>query len=327
MEIERRALYNLSRMNWLRDPSMSAEPWQVDDYRTLSLEILFKRLNAHNFEIGTEYFTSLASEVDTPEDLTAILLEDVEPVPQPKVYDQIYLLIFELWRRLIADRPSLSIFCDELDHQIHLYDTEKVHHGESIQDAVATLQTILDENTDKGAEPHDVFKLIASNCAHDLETFLYDYISDQLDNNNEAYAQDLLDGFKGYVTDLKWFEFLHARFLMLAPKGEGKRYLGLLIDRYIEDQDLEFNLEMLAFMVKAGSPDFFSKLVKLTTPLLEVEADFQDLLDICADFYHFLDIEPAEAAIKKIIFKRKNLSMENPILQSDHAIRELLALL
>ena len=40
---------------------------------------------------------------------------------------------------------------------------------------------------------------------------------------------------------------------------------------------LEFNLEMLAFMVKAGSPDFFSKLVKLTAPLLEIEADFEDL--------------------------------------------------
>lgn len=327
MDIERRALYNLLRMNWLRDPSMPAEPWQVDDYRSLPLDTLFKRLNAHNFQIGPDYFISLAGEVDTPEDFTALLIEDVEPLPEPKVNDQIYLLVLELWRRLVPDRPSLSIFCDDLDYQIHLYDTEKNHNSESIQDAVAMLQTILDENTDKGAEPHDVFKLIASNCAHDLESFLYDYISDQLDNGNEAYAQDLLDGFKSYVTDIKWFEFLHARLLMLAPKAEGKRHLGLLIDRYIEDQDLEFNLELLAFMVKAGSPDFFSKIVKLTLPLISVEGDFADLLDICADFYHFLDIEPAEAAIKKITAKRKNLAMEAPISQKDPAMRELLALL
>ncbi len=327
MEIERRALYNLLSMNWLRDSSIPAEPWQIEDYRSLSMETLFKRLNAHNFQIGPEYFSSLASEVDTPEDLTNLLLEDVEPSPEPKVYDQIYLLIFELWRRLVSDRPSLSIFCDELDHQIHLYDTEKIHDGESIQDVVATLQTILDENTDKGADPHDVFKLVASNCAHDLESFFYDYISDQLDTNNEVYAQDLLDGFKGYVIDRKWFEFLQTRLLMHAPKSDGKRYLGLLIDRYIEDQDLEFNLELLAFMVKAGSPDHFSKLVKLTLPLISVEGDFEDLLDICADFYHFLDIEPAEIAIKRIISKRKNFSMESPVSPNDPAIKELLALL
>jgi hypothetical protein len=327
MEIERRALYNLMRMNWLRDPSMSVAPWQVENYRELPLTTLFERLHAHGFQLDKDYLLSLTDAVDTPEELTAFLLEDMEPEAEPIVYDQIYLLIFELWRRFITDRPCLSIFCDELDHQIHLYDTAKQENAESIQDVISMLQTILDENADKGADPHDVFKLISANCAHDLESFLYDYISDQLDNSNETYANELLDGFKGYVADIRWYEFLRTRLLMLAPKADEKRYLTQLIDCYCDDEDLEFNLELLAFMVKHGNPDLFVKLIKKTLPLIDLEGDFQDLLDICADFYHFLDLEPQEHAIKKLLSKRAHLNVENPISRKDPALVELLSLL
>ncbi|MGZ3634008.1 MAG: hypothetical protein ACXU9U_04475 [Parachlamydiaceae bacterium] len=327
MEVERRALYNLMRMNWLRDPSMAVAPWQVEDYRELPLSQLWERLHAHGLQLDKSYFLGLADAVDTPEDLTAFLLEDMEPESDPIVYDQIYLLIFELWRRFITDRPCLSIFCDELDHQIHLYDTVKENQDESIQDVISTLQTILDENTDKGADPHDVFKLVASNCAHDLESFLYDYICDQLDNHNEAYANELLDAFKGYVTDLRWYEFLRTRLLMLAPKADAKRYLSQLIDYYGYDEDLEFNLEVLAFMVKTGNRELFSKLVKKTLPLVTLEGDFQDLLDICADFYHYLDLEPQEQAIKQILNKRVKLDTESKMMPKDPAFSELLAAL
>lgn len=327
MEIERRALYNLMRMNWLRDSSMTVAPWQVENYRELPLDLLWERLHAHGIQLDKDYFLGLAESVDTPEELTAFLLEDIEPEPEPIVYDQIYLLVFELWRRFITDRPCLSIFCDELDNQIHLYDTIKQEKDESIQDVISTLQTILDENADKGADPHDVFKLIASNCAHDLESFLYDYISDQLDNGNETYANELLDAFKGYVADIRWYEFLRTRLLMLAPKADAKRYLNQLIDCYGDDEDLEFNLEVLAFMVKTGNRELFSKLLKKTLPLIAVEGDFQDLLDICADFYHFLDLEAQEQMIRKILSKRTKFNVENEIHRKDPGVAELLATL
>lgn len=327
MEIERRALYNLMRMNWLRDPSMTATPWQVEDYRELSINMLYQRLHLHGLQLDKEHFLNLADEVDTPEELTALLLEDTETPPEPTVYDQIYLLLFELWRRYITDRPCLSIFCDELDHKIHNYDMEKQSDRESIQDIISNLQTILDENTDKGVDPHSVFKLFSSNCAHDLESFLYDYINDQLDNGNDNYAVELIDGFIGYVEDIKWYEFLRLRLLMNDPRADGKRLLGHLIDRYAEEKDLEFNLELLAFMVKAGNRDLFIKLTKKTMPLISIEADFQDLLDICADFYHFLDLEAQERAIRKLLTKRAHLHIESIFNPKDPAITELLSTL
>lgn len=327
MEIERRALYNLMRMNWLADSSMSVEPWQVEDYRHLPAAQIFESLSQQGLHLDKEHFLSLTDEVDTPEELSALLLDDVEPEPEPALYDRVYLLLFELWRRYAADKPCLSIFCDELDHQMHLYDTVKREGDEAIQDAISNLQIILDENTDKGADPHDVFKLITSNCAHDLESFLYDYISDQLDNGNEAYASDLLDGFKVYVSDVRWFEFLQTRLMMLSPKSDDSRHLERLIDHYGDDRDLEFNLELLAFMVKAGNREIFAKLVKKTLPLVEVERDLLDLLDICADFYHFLDMEPQERAIKKIITKRAHFHIESVVHPKDPMLTELRAIL
>lgn len=327
MEIERRALYNLMRMNWLRDPSMTATPWQVEDYRELSLNMLHQRLHVHGLEIDKAHFLSLAEGVDTPEELTSLLLEDSETPPEPTVYDQIYLLLFELWRRYVTDRPCLSIFCDELDHQIHHYDMEKHSDRESIQDILSNLQIILDENTDKGADPHSVFKLISSNCAHDLESFLYDYISDQLDNGNDTYANELIDGAIGYVADIKWYEFLRLRLLMGDPRTDGKRLLGHLIERYSEEEDLEFNLELLTFMIKAGNRELFIKLTKKTIPLISIEADFQDLLDICADFYHFLDLELQEKVIKKLLTRRARLPIESTFNPKDPAVTELLAIL
>lgn len=325
MEVERKALYNLMRMNWMQDPTMQVEPWQVEDYRILDLKHLFERLHVHDLQLDKNHFLGLADQVDTPEELTALLLEDSEY--EPIVYDQIYLLLFELWRRFITDRPCLSIFCDEFDAQIYLYDNHELDNNESIQDVIATLQKILEENTDKGIDPHDVFRLLMSNCAHDLESFFYDYILDQIENGNEAYAFELIDAFRPYVEDIKWYEFLRTRLLALSQVTATQKNLRLLVEKYADEKDLEFNLEVLTFMVKAGDPEVFAKLVRKTLPLISIEGDLQDLLEICADFYHYLDLEKKEQAIRKILVKRSHFHPEGHVSPQDSARSELLSTL
>ena len=49
MELERRTLYNLLRINWLVDSKLNVQPWQVEDYRALSLETLFHKLQKLGF--------------------------------------------------------------------------------------------------------------------------------------------------------------------------------------------------------------------------------------------------------------------------------------
>ena len=122
MQMQRHALYNLLRMNWKEHKDLDVEPWQVEDYRKLSLEALFKRLSDLSISLDRVSFLAFADDLDTPEDFADSLNDESDN--DPMVQDQIYLLIFELWRRLIPEKQSLSIFCDELDRRIEMYDSD-----------------------------------------------------------------------------------------------------------------------------------------------------------------------------------------------------------
>lgn len=325
MQVERRVLYNSLRMNWLLDPSLKVEPWQVEDYRSLRLETLFERLKEKDLFLDRVSFLALAENVDTPENLTDDLLADADLSPSEQ--DQIYLLVFELWRRLIPEKLCLSIFCDELDNQIFLYDRGQLENIESLEDLLANLEVILDENTDEGGDPHEVFESICACCANDIENFLYDFIARQIDGQNYSYASELLDGFINYVKEIRWFEFLKARLLAVQDPQSANETIRQLLANAAKNPDLDFNLEILTFLVKGGEKDIFLKMVKRTLALLELEEDFQDLLSICADYYRLLDHDNEERAIQNILEKRSNNALEGVFNPGDAQVKELLQII
>lgn len=325
MNIERRALFNSLRISWLADPRLRVQPWQVEDYRSLSFEEILRRLHTMHMDLDKASFTALADEVDTPEDLCENLWADFNLETAEK--DQIYLLIFELWRRLINEKPSLSIFCDELDHQIFAYDHGKMLQVENIQDAIANLEVILDENVDAGGDPVEVFEKISNCCANDLETFLYDYISEQIDMHNYPYAADLLDSFGPFVKDVTWFDFLRARLLSQTDPESADKLFRQIIQDIKKQQDLDLSLEVVSFLAKDGEPDLFPMLARQTVPMLETEEDFQELLTICADYYHFLDQEQEELMIQKILKDRPQNALENQIQPKDTKVKEFLKII
>src|SRR5690606_18870981 len=141
---------------------------------------LIKRFKG-GIQIDRQSFFHFADSCDTPEELTDLLLPDAAAEKQR---DSVYLILFKLWRRLVPKKQSLSVFCEELDHQIFLYDMGELSSDEPIQDALANLLEILDENADSGVDPQEVLQAITEYCAHDLESFILDYISDLLDSGN-----------------------------------------------------------------------------------------------------------------------------------------------
>lgn len=316
MEINRRALYNSLRMNWVLDPTLQVEAWQVEDYRAIPSDLLFERLEDRDIRLDKASFVAFADTVDNPEDLTEALLHDASV--DMKKQDQVYLIVFELWRRFVPEKPCLSILCDEVDHQIHLYDQGQATTGEEIADTLANLQVILDENTDEGADPHEAFDIINSGCANDIESFLHDFISEKIDDCNYSYAAELLDGFSDYLHDVKWFEFLRARLVAVSDPEEANQIVKQLISVKNPDPDLEFNLEVLSFLVSVGDRETFERLVKQSAELLQVEEDFQALVSISADFYHRLDREQIEKALQSILKQRekhhldKNFDLNDP---------------
>lgn len=325
MEMNRRALYNTLRMNWINEPTSEVEPWQVEDYRSMPIDELFERLENKEIRLDKSSFVAFADTMDSPEDMTETIVADASEDIQ--LYDQIYLVIFELWRRLLPEKPSLSIFCDELDHQIYLFDRNELVRSEDMEDALANLQVILDENTDEGANPHDAFSCICQYCANDIETFLHDFISEHIDNNNNTYAADLLDGFEDYVQEPRWFEFLRARIAATNDPDEAINIVKKLIASNKGAPDLELNFEILNFLVTYGDRESFEFLVMKTAELIEVEEDFQSLLSICADFYHRLDRESIEKALQNILLARAKRTREHPFNTQDPHFLELLKIL
>lgn len=324
MDMERRALYNLLRMNWLRNPTIAVQAWQVADYREMTADSLFDELGKNNLPLDRVSYQALADEFDTPEELTDHLIADLDIDATGQ--DKIYLLIFELWRRYIPEKLCLSVFCDELDYQIDLYDREMVTDPEELQDVLAHLAVILDENTDRGEDPREVFESIGGRCANDLETFLYDFIAEQIDNKNELYAGELIDDYYEYIRDVKWFDFLKIRLISSTDMAKANILIRkLLLDKVKPDP--EFNLEVLAFLVQGGDRDLFSNLLKQTLPVITVEEEFQELLSTSADYLHRLDYEKEEMAVQEILKKRIDIPLDKPHNPKAPQVAELLKII
>jgi hypothetical protein len=187
------------------------------------------------------------------------------------------------------------------------------------------MQVNLDENTDEGADPHQAFDFIDSATANDVESFLYDFISEQVDNENYAYAADLLDGFSNYVNDVKWFKFLRARLVRNAE--EANRMIKRLVEDKQNQTDLAFNLEVLSSLVSVGDQETFERLARKTAEMVAVEEDFQNLISICADFYHRLDREKTEQALQSMLNQREMKNLEASFNKKDPQFAEFLKII
>lgn len=312
--LQTKALYNLLRLNAAEDSTVKAEPWALEDLRTLGLEEIFSRLERYNVQLDRKSFHEFAEQCDTPEELSDLLLPDGCGEERR---DPFYLLVFELWRRLLPEKQSLSVFCDELDHQISLYDQGDLESDELIQDGLANLLEVLDENADSGEDPEDVFSAICNYCAHDLESFIYDYISDLLDSGNSLYASELIEGFSLYITEPLWFDFLRVRLLAFTDIADS----NLAMHRLLENE-LEIGLvfEMLRFLSANGEHNLFLIALKKALPLLTNEEELSEALTLTADFYRRLDEDQMEQSVLKLMENLKS----GPLNSSLKKLQELI---
>lgn len=315
MDIERRALYTALRLSWLADPSIQVEPWQVENYREMSLPLIFSRIKHLGYHLDKESFNALAESYESPEDLVDELTADDEI--EPKKEDQLYLLIFELWRRFEKEKPSISIFCDELDHQIHLYDQGSLKSFEEIQDLFSKLQVILEENSEEGADPESILQMIGQGCANDIEGFLYDFIAEQIESGNYPYAHDLLESFSEYTSDKKWFDLLKVRLIANTDPRQAPTALEALSEVAMESTDLEFCLEVLSESVYEGDKELFAQLVKHCIPLLQCEEDLQDLALTCIEFLRLLDKDAEKETLESALKGREKIPESHPFSSKD----------
>lgn len=319
-EIKGKALFNLLRMSWIEDRKGDVEQWQVEDLRELGIEDLFSRLKALGVILDEESFNLYAENCDSPEELADCVWFDEEDL---KGHDKAYLLLFELWRRLLPDKICLSIFCDEIDQLIDLYDRGEIQSEEALQNAFSLLEDILDDAYDEEKDAPRVFSEVASYCAHDLERFIVDYASDQISEGNETYASELIDAFYDYSSDRRRFDLLRARLFSLSDLEESNIIYGRVLEELADDPDLSQILLAAESLIRHGDVRLFMKAVKLALPLLKSEEEFQDLLAMIAEYYRCLDRDSEENVVKTLLDARAAHPLEKALDPSDVALAKV----
>lgn len=306
MSFQGRAFYNLLQMDLCKESVGKVSDWQVLDYRSLSASDLFQRLHQEDVQLDLDSFYLYANTCESPEEIAEVLVGDQE---DEEKLEKAYLVIFELWRRYCKDKESLSVYADELDYQIFLYE-QGAENQELLQQMLSEVQKILYENTKEGENPRKVFEAVSCFLAHNLEEFVYDFAADEMDQDNYLYASDIIDGFYDYVEDPRWLDFLKVRAVARTDINEGTRLLENLLERLEEEPQLDLYFEILRYLNHQEGIPLFKEVFNLIEPILEKEEDFQDLLEILIEYFNSLDQEAEENALTALLSKRAFIDKE-----------------
>lgn len=294
MQLRGKSLYNLLRIERSNNPKAQGLSWQVEDLRKVKLSTLFTRLDKLDIFLDEVRFVRLAEQFDNPEELVVHLCKNTED--QAKCY----LLLFELWRRLLLKNPSLSLFCDQLDYLIEAYDRGSLAEIDQLQDALESLEDILDNAVDKKDMPEEIFYYVCSYSAHDLEGFILDYIADQMIGENYMGASELLDAFASYVIHKKRFEALRICLFLSTDTPSAPLIFERFLEDLVEEPEFEALLILLDYLIYRGNQELFFKVVKQALFSLQTKAQFQDVLEMMAEHYHYMDQEEEEQRIFQI---------------------------
>lgn len=296
MEFQGRAFYNLLQINYLEDPSIDVERWQIEDYRTFETAHLFAGLADLGISLNDESFISHANECATPEELFEVLTDAPDDRP--------YLLIFELWRRLLKDEQPLSIFCDELDYLFLLYDLGKMENPDVLFEKFEELENIVDDSFDEGLDEEEIWDSLKPYLAHDLEVFLFDYCLDLLDEGQYTEVSELVGGFHSYVHDKRRFDFLRLPLLFETDESEAEIMAERLIEELSEEPDLELLYELLRLSASATETDLFLEVFNVAKNQASNESDLRELAEIVCDYLNFNDYEKDEQQLRQILGER-----------------------
>lgn len=293
MQLQTKALYNLIYFNLKQGEKLDCEPWQKEELGNFSEKELFSKIKSLGFDLSEEQFVAFGQDADNPEALTEFFIEEQGDYT---LFDRLYLIIFELWKRFFPDRKSISIYCDELDHQIYLYDNHLLESDEEIQDDLESLKEILEENLDEGQDPKQAWDLISQYCAHDLSSFMYDYIAELVDTGHDVYASELIDAFEKFIQS-RGMEFLKIRTLDFI---EAEEKIEEFATSLLKHPDYSLQVEVLDFLTNTQNSEIFKTLLKKTIEQTNDEDSFLELLDIAIEYYQNFNKEEKIAKLQAL---------------------------
>jgi len=318
MNLLGKARHNLLLINASKDPDLHLEPWRYQDLDALSEERLIFSLKNLGIVMTRSEWVEKIQLMETPEDLFLSLLGS-----EGKDAEQIYLLIFSLWKKLIPTKITLSIFCDNLDHLISLYEKEREQYEEKIEETLADLLDILDTNLDAGGKPKNIFETVGGYLAYDLENFIYDYLADQIDGEKDLLASELIDGFYLYFKDPLWLDFLKIRLLSKSGGEESASYFARFLEELNKKGSVDLFCEVLFFLMQADGDEIFYPLLHQSLKRVKTKGDLLQIAYVVLEFYQLSDLEQKETLCWEEIQHLQNEDLNAPI-RSNHPLYQQL---
>jgi predicted CopG family antitoxin len=254
MEFNGRGFYNTLKFS----SSKQAESWQIEDLSTLEIPSIFERLKKLGIQVTQESFTHFVNQTESPEELADVLSEEEDP----KSYEMIYLLVFELWKRLAKNKETLSIFCDRLDHLIFSYE-DQAEVVDDLVNSLSELQKIFESLNTQGLSYKECYEHISSFMAQDLEAFIYDFISDLIASGENTKAFDLLFGLYDFMHDKLKFDMLKVSLNILENPEETESVFDNVIEKLFEKKKHGVIVDAIYFASDAGLLKKSANLAKL----------------------------------------------------------------
>ena len=292
-----RAYYNLLWLERLRGNSIPAHKWEFLDYRELDFATLFSMLHEFNIFFDADTFESLSEDADSPEEFSErIEIEDKDDKRK------IYLIVFELWRRLIEDKESVSIFCDELDRIVAAYETEK--DDQQLLFILHKVLEILERNTCLDEPPEEIFQRLSLYIAHDLENVIYTYIDTKLKSGSEDSCLNLIEHFMPYIKEKRALKFLKLKSLPNAFYEEKEKLTIYIVSSLQENVNLSLSISILFYLIERNSAELFSELFSFLIHHISEEKPLVALLDVLVAYHRKMGQEEKQQQVYQFLQKR-----------------------
>lgn len=296
-----RAYYNLLYLQNLRGFEVNAMEWEYLDYRALDDRELFDRIQRLHYAFDKDSFIEYCQDFDSPEELIYSL-----ETGDSELKNKLYLLLFELWRRFLPQKKSISIFADELDRKIAAYESNK--DGVELLLALEEVVEILESNTLTEEPLEAIFERFCLYVAHDLESVVYTYIDSKLKSSDEDYSIDLLDHFLPYVREKRALQFLRLKSLPIDYFEERNRLTKYLCESLQEKVNVAISLPFLFYLIESKDKEHFVDLFSSLIHQVEEEGALVSLLDVLVEYHRSFGREELEQKVSAFLEKGKNFA-------------------
>lgn len=296
---ETKALYNSLRMLGASQPVLPRDAWKYTDWRALSLDQLFDHLVKIPLHLDAKSFLSWAGQCDTPEELVELLgLEEEE-----ESSDYLYLILFEIWRRLVPEKRCLSLIGDDMDHLIYAYDQGKDVDSVSIEERIVEWIRVLDSLCDQGASAQEALVAVEPYFAHDIPRFAMDFLLDMASSDERDHFVPLFEAVRPYCyKEPLWLKVVDLQFSMHGDIVRVRKQLGELVASVIHSSELDIDLvfELCEIAFELEKEELLLRLLEKIIPHLEGLEEINGVIELLEQLHVYALSSSTSAQLKDI---------------------------